>query len=60
MKWMQTTSCSVGGGTRTHGLIFRRDSLYPLSYTDVLLVLYYIMSTRLLCPLSYVSTVWQE
>lgn len=27
--------CSVGGGTRTHDLIFRRDSLYPLSYTDM-------------------------
>jgi len=26
----------------------------------VLLVLYYTMSTRLLCPLSYVSTVWQR
>jgi hypothetical protein len=35
---------SVGGGNRTHDLIFRRDSLYPLSYTDVLFTLYYTTS----------------
>ncbi len=38
------TSCSVGGEDRTHGLGFRRASLYPLSYTDMLLTLYYIES----------------
>src|SRR2546428_12624201 len=47
-----STNCSVGGGNRTHDLIFRRDSLYPLSYTDMLFTLYYTKSigTRLLYP----------
>ena len=35
---------SVGGGNRTHDLGFRRASLYPLSYTDVLSTFYYIGS----------------
>ncbi len=35
---------SVGGGDRTLDLSLRRRLLYPLSYTDVLLTFYYIMS----------------
>jgi hypothetical protein len=38
---------NVGGGDRTHGLGFRRASLYPLSYTDMLLTLYPIVSMEL-------------
>jgi hypothetical protein len=30
------TSYNVDGGTRTHGLRFRKPLLYPLSYTDML------------------------
>ena len=37
----------VGGGNRTHDLFFRRESLYPLSYTDVLRTLYYIESINI-------------
>ena len=39
-------NCSVGGETRTHGLRFRRALLYPLSYTDMLFIFYYMESIR--------------
>ncbi len=47
--WLEgkITNCNVGGGNRTHDLGFRRASLYPLSYTDMLPTLYYVMSIRM-------------